>query len=108
MAEATSAEASLPPATAIAVVSQPWKKSDSAIGATIASCSWDLSLRLWDLEECLADHASGEEPRPTHVILDAHDDYILSLAHAPDIEQLASASASVEARGGKASPPAAR
>ena len=29
--------------------------------------------------------------RPSHVILDAHDDYILGMAYAPELEQIASA-----------------
>ena len=62
-------------------------------GSTVGSCSWDLSLRLWDLPRCLSEVANGEEPKPSHVILDAHDDYILGMAYAPELEQIASASA---------------
>ena len=62
-------------------------------GTTIGSVSWDLSIRLWDVHACANDLSLGEEPKSTHVILDAHDDYILSAAYAPELEQLASASA---------------
>ncbi len=51
------------------------------------------SIRWWDLKAVLRDVSNSEEPRSSHVILDAHDDYLLSVAHAPELEQLASASA---------------
>ena len=64
-----------------------------AYGSTIGSVSWDLSIRLWDLKAALRDIRNLEEPKSAHVIVDAHDDYILSMAHAPEHEQIASASA---------------
>jgi len=51
----------------------------------LASVSWDLSLRLWDL--------TSESAGSAHVVENAHDDYILSVAYSPELEQLASASA---------------
>jgi len=62
-------------------------------GSTIGSVSWDLSIRLWDVHAALRDMRNLEEPKSTHVINDAHDDYVLSMAHAPELEQIASASA---------------
>ena len=62
-------------------------------GSTIGSISWDLSVRLWDVRTNLAEIAAGEEPKSSHVILDAHDDYILSCAYSPELHQLATASA---------------
>jgi len=64
-------------------------------GGVIGSVSWDLSLRLWDVHAALRDVQNGEEPKPSHVLLDAHDDYILSVAHAAELSppQIATASA---------------
>ena len=64
-------------------------------GSIIGSISWDLSVRLWDVHAALRDLQNGEEAKPTHVMLDAHDDYILSVARAPELTppQLATASA---------------
>jgi hypothetical protein len=61
-------------------------------GSTIGSVSWDLSIRLWDVHAALRDMRNLEEPKSTHVIIDAHDDYILSMAHSPELEQIASSS----------------
>jgi len=55
------------------------------IDCTLASVSWDLSLRLWDL--------TSESAASTHVIENAHDDYMLSVAYSPEMQQIASASA---------------
>ena len=32
-----------------------------------------LAKALWDLQSCIRDMRNGEEPKSTHVILDAHD-----------------------------------
>ena len=58
-------------------------------GTTLASVSWDLSLMLWDL----APSAHGERIFSTHVVEMAHDDYILSIAYSPELQQYASAAA---------------
>jgi len=65
------------------------------VGTTIGSVSWDLSIRLWDVHAAMRDLQNGEEAKPSHVLLDAHDDYILSVAHAPELSppQMATASA---------------
>jgi len=55
------------------------------VDTTLASVSWDLSLRLWDL--------TSEVAASTHVIQNAHDDYILSVAYSPDLQQIGTASA---------------
>ncbi len=58
-------------------------------GATLGSVSWDLSMRLWDINSCLKD----DESKSTHVLENAHDDYILSAAYSPELHQMATASA---------------
>ena len=59
------------------------------IGTTLCSASWDLSLRLWDLTTALL----PEGGHSTHHIENAHDDYILSTAFSPELQQIATASA---------------
>jgi len=71
-----------------------WEHTDRVtglvcMGHTLASASWDLTLRLWDLSEALL----PDQGASSHWIENAHDDYILSLAHSPELDQIATASA---------------
>ena len=59
------------------------------IGHTLASVSWDLTLRLWNLNEAL----QPDQGASSHWVDNAHDDYILSLAYSDELQQLATASA---------------
>lgn len=65
------------------------------VGAsTLASVSWDLTLRLWQLDAAFdTGAAAGATHASTHVIQNAHDDYILSVAFSPELGQIASSSA---------------
>ena len=65
----------------------------AVFGKTLASVSWDLTLRLWNLEYVFEDEGTGARCESTHVIENAHDDYILSVAYSSELRQLASASA---------------
>jgi hypothetical protein len=64
-----------------------------AIGKTLVSVSWDLTLRVWDLEFAFEDGGVGVRCESTHVIQNAHDDYMLSVAYSPELRQIATASA---------------
>lgn len=64
-----------------------------AIGKTLVSVSWDLTLRIWDLTFAFEDRGVGPRCESTHVIQNAHDDYMLSVAYSPELRQIASASA---------------
>jgi len=62
----------------------------ACFGHTLASVSWDLTLRLWNLAEALLPDHQGVS---SHWVDNAHDDYILSLAYSPELQQIATASA---------------
>lgn len=61
----------------------------ACIGHTLVSVSWDLSLRLWNLQSALQSvHGAS-----SHWVENAHDDYILSVAFSPELQQIATSSA---------------
>jgi WD40 repeat protein len=64
-----------------------------AVGKTLVSVSWDLTLRVWNLEFVFEDRGVGLRCESTHVIHNAHDDYMLSVAYSPELRQIASSSA---------------
>ena len=54
-------------------------------GCHLVSVSWDLSMRVWNL--------ASERGASSHVVDNAHDDYLLSVTFSPEQGQIASSSA---------------